>query len=127
MLGVGARIGSLYGLEDWASLAAFLLLFQLIMFLASPVVNGVIRMETRRGCVWAGSDSRIVPNSEEVAAHAFRFWRRSGSSRSESAGVHQIWLYSHHGCGAPGFCIQLRSLVERQVAQVRENTRKLRL
>src|SRR6267154_6216348 len=63
MLGRWGRDWQLYGLEDWASLAAFLLLLQVVMFFASPVVNGVTRMEEHAADVYGLEVIHgIVPN-----------------------------------------------------------------
>ena len=96
MLGRWGRDWQLYGLEDWASLAAFLLLLQVIMFFASPVVNGVTRMEEHAADVYGLEVIHgIVPNSEEVAAHAFQILGEADLDDPNPSPFITFWLYSH--------------------------------
>ncbi len=96
MLGRWGRNWQLYGLEDWASLAAFLLLLQIVMFFASPVVNGVSRMQEHAADVYGLEVIHgIVPNSEEVAAHAFQILGEVDLSDPNPPAFITFWLYSH--------------------------------
>jgi Zn-dependent protease with chaperone function len=96
MLGRWGRLWQLYGLEDWASLAAFLLLLQVIMFFASPVVNGVTRMGEHAADVYGLEVIHgIVPNSEEVAAHAFQILGEADLDDPNPSPFITFWLYSH--------------------------------
>jgi Zn-dependent protease with chaperone function len=96
MLGRWGRDWQLYGLEDWASLAAFLLLLQVFMFFASPVVNGVSRMQEHAADVYGLEVIHgIVPNSEEVAAHAFQILGEVDLSDPNPPAFITFWLYSH--------------------------------
>ncbi|HLZ90995.1 MAG TPA: M48 family metallopeptidase [Candidatus Acidoferrum sp.] len=96
MLGRWGRAWRLYGLEDWASLAAFLLLLQIVMFFASPVVNGVSRMEEHDADVYGLEVIHgIVPNSEEVAAHAFQVMGEVDLEDPNPPAFITFWLYSH--------------------------------
>jgi Zn-dependent protease with chaperone function len=96
MLGRWGRTWQLYGLEDWASLAAFLLLLQIVMFVASPVVNGVSRMQEHAADVYGLEVIHgIVPNSEEVAAHAFQILGEVDLSDPNPPAFITFWLYSH--------------------------------
>ena len=96
MLGRWGSIWKLYGLEDWASLAAFLLLLQVVMFFASPVVNGVSRMQEHAADVYGLEVIHgIVPNSEEVAAHAFQILGEVDLSDPNPPAFITFWLYSH--------------------------------
>jgi STE24 endopeptidase len=96
MLGRWGRTWQLYGLEDWASLAAFLLLLQIVMFFASPVVNGVSRMQEHAADVYGLEVIHgIVPNSEEVAAHAFQILGEVDLSDPNPPAFITFWLYSH--------------------------------
>ena len=86
----------LYGLEDWASLAAFLLLLQIVMFFASPVVNGVTRMQEHAADVYGLEVIHgIVPNSAEVAAHSFQILGEVDLSDPNPPAFITFWLYSH--------------------------------
>jgi STE24 endopeptidase len=96
MLGRWGRDWHLYGLEDWASLAVFLLLLQVVMFLASPVVNGVTRMEEHAADVYGLEVIHgLVPNSEEVAAHAFQVLGEVDLADPNPPALIRFWLYSH--------------------------------
>lgn len=96
MLGLWGRDWRLYGLEDWASLAAFLLLLQVVMFLASPVVNGIMRMDEHAADVYGLEVIHgIVPNSEEVAAHAFQILGEVDLADPNPPAFIRFWLYSH--------------------------------
>ena len=96
VLGRWGRDWRLYGLEDWASLAAFLLLLQVIMFFASPVVNGVTRMQEHAADVYGLEVIHgIVPNSEEVAAHSFQILGEVDLADPNPPAFITFWLYSH--------------------------------
>jgi Zn-dependent protease with chaperone function len=96
MLGRWGHDWRLYGLEDWASLAAFLFLLQLVMFFASPVVNGISRMQEHAADVYGLEVIHgIVPNSEEVAAHAFQILGEVDLEDPNPPAFITFWLYSH--------------------------------
>jgi Zn-dependent protease with chaperone function len=86
----------IYGTEDWAALAAFLLLFQILMFFAAPVVNGISRIQEHAADVYGLEIIHgIVPNSEEVAAHAFQILGEVDLSDPNPSPFITFWLYSH--------------------------------
>ena len=86
----------LYGGEDWASLAALLLLFQILMFLSEPVVNGVTRIGERAADVYGLEVIHgLVPNSAEVAAHAFQILGEVDLADPNPSPFIRFWLYSH--------------------------------
>jgi Zn-dependent protease with chaperone function len=90
----------LYGLEDWASLAAFLLLFQILMFVSSPVGNSISRMQEHAADVYGLEVIHgIVPNSAEVAAHAFQILGEVDLSDPNPSRFIKFWLYSHPPLG----------------------------
>lgn len=96
MLGGWGRDWRLYGLEDWASLAAFLLLLQVVMFFASPVVNGFSRMQEHAADVYGLEVIHgIVRNSEDVAAHAFQVMGEVDLADPNPPAFITFWLYSH--------------------------------
>lgn len=96
VLGRWGRTWQLYGLEDWASLPAFLLLLQIVMFFASPLVNGVSRVQEHAADVYGLEVIHgIVPNSEEVAAHAFQILGEVDLSDPNPPAFITFWLYSH--------------------------------
>ena len=96
MLDRWGRDWQIYGLEDWASLAAFLLLLQLIMFFASPLVNGITRIQEHAADVYGLEVIHgIVPNSEEVAAHSFQILGEVDLEDPNPPAFIRFWLYSH--------------------------------
>ena len=86
----------IYSAEDWAALAAFLLLFQILMFFAAPVVNGISRIQEHAADVYGLEIIHgVVPNSEEVAAHAFQILGEVDLSDPNPSPFITFWLYSH--------------------------------
>jgi STE24 endopeptidase len=86
----------LYGAEDWASLAAILLLLQVMMFLAMPITNGFTRMQEHAADVYGLEVIHgIVPNSAEVAAHAFQIMGEIDLADPNPPAVITFWLYTH--------------------------------
>jgi STE24 endopeptidase len=83
-------------LEDWASLAAFLLLFQILMFVSAPVANSISRMQEHAADVYGLEVIHgIVPNSAEVAAHSFQILGEVDLSDPNPSRFITFWLYSH--------------------------------
>jgi STE24 endopeptidase len=86
----------LYGQEDWASLAVLLLLLQALLFVSSPVISGYSRMQEHSADVYGLEVIHgLVPNSEEVAAHAFQVLGELDLSDPNPPVFITFWLYSH--------------------------------
>jgi STE24 endopeptidase len=86
----------IYGPEDWASFALFLLLLQVVIFAASPVINGFNRMQEHAADVYGLEVIHgIVPDSQEVAAHAFQVMGEIDLSDPNPPAFIRFWLYSH--------------------------------
>jgi len=86
----------IYGPEDWASFALFLLLLQVVIFAASPVINGFNRMQEHAADVYGLEVIHgIVPDSQEVAAHAFQVIGEIDLSDPNPPAFIRFWLYSH--------------------------------
>jgi len=86
----------IYGPEDWASLAAILLIFQILTFVSSPIVNGFSRTQEHAADVYGLEVIHgLVPNSEEVAAHAFQVLGELDLSDPNPPPFIKFWLYSH--------------------------------
>jgi STE24 endopeptidase len=99
-LGRWAKDWQLYGLEDWASLALFLLLLQVAMFFAAPVVNGITRIQEHAADIYGLEVIHgIVPNSEQVAAHSFQVLGEVDLSDPNPSPFITFWLYSHPPLG----------------------------
>src|SRR5229473_1045103 len=91
-----ARDWKLYGQEDWASLAVLLLLLQALLFVSSPVISGYSRMQEHAADVYGLEVIHgLVPNSEEVAAHAFQVLGELDLSDPNPPPFITFWLYSH--------------------------------
>jgi STE24 endopeptidase len=91
-----ARDWKLYGQEDWASLAVLLLLLQVLLFVSSPVISGYSRMQEHAADVYGlEAIHGLVPDSEEVAAHAFQVIGEMDLSDPNPPPFITFWLYSH--------------------------------
>jgi STE24 endopeptidase len=86
----------LYGAEDWASLAVLLLLLQVMAFFAMPISSGFSRMQEHAADVYGLEVIHgLVPNSEEVAAHAFQVLGEIDLADPNPPPLITFWLYSH--------------------------------
>jgi STE24 endopeptidase len=91
-----AKDWKIYGPEDWASLAVLLLLLQTLTFIASPIISGLGRMQEHAADVYGLEVIHgIIPNSEEVAAHAFQVLGELDLSDPNPPAFITFWLYSH--------------------------------
>lgn len=82
--------------EDWASLAVLLLLLQVLLFVAAPVVNGFTRIQEHAADVYGLEVIHgLIPNSNEVAAHAFQRLGELDLSDPNPPPIVTFWLYSH--------------------------------
>ena len=91
-----ARDWNLYGQEDWASLAVLLLLLQVLLFVSSPVISGYSRIQEHAADVYGLEVIHgLVPDSEEVAAHAFQVLGELDLSDPNPPPFITFWLYSH--------------------------------
>ena len=86
----------IHGQEDWAAFVVLLLLLQVLLFCSSPVINGLSRMEEHAADVYGLEVIHgLVPNSEEVAAHAFQVLGELDLSDPNPPAIITFWLYSH--------------------------------
>lgn len=91
-----AKDWKIYGQEDWACVAVLLLMLQVLLFFSSPVLNGVSRMEEHAADVYGLEVIHgLVPNSAEVAAHAFQMLGELDLSDPNPPAFITFWLYSH--------------------------------
>jgi Zn-dependent protease with chaperone function len=85
-----------YGQLDWAALAVLLLIIETLAFLSSPVVNGYSRAEEHQADVFGlEAIHGIVPNSSQVAAHAFQALGENDLADPNPPAFITFWLYSH--------------------------------
>ncbi len=86
----------IYGAEDWASFAVLLLLLEIAMFLASPIVNGFSRMQEHAADVFGLEVIHgILPDSSEVAAQSFQVLGEVDLADPNPPEFITFWLYSH--------------------------------
>ena len=86
----------IYGPNDWAALAVLLLLLQAMMFLSSPLTNAFSRMQEHAADVYGLEVIHgLVPNSDEVAAHAFQVLGEIDLADPNPPELIRLWLYSH--------------------------------
>ena len=82
--------------EDWASLAVLLLLLQVLLFFSSPAINWFSRMDEHAADVYGLEVTHgLIPNSPEVAAHAFQALGELDLSDPNPPPFITFWLYSH--------------------------------
>ncbi len=86
----------IYGPEDLASLVVLLLIFQILSFISAPIANGFSRMQEHAADVYGLEVTHgIIPNSAEVAAHAFQVLGEIDLSDPNPSPFITFWLYSH--------------------------------
>jgi STE24 endopeptidase len=91
-----AKEWKISGPEDWASLAVLLLLLEILLFVSSPAINWVSRTEEHDADVYGLEVIHgLIPNSEEVAAHAFQKLGELDLSDPNPPSFITFWLYSH--------------------------------
>ena len=84
------------GAEDWASLAVLLLLLQVLLFFSSPAINWFSRIDEHAADVYGLEITHgLIPNSSEVAAHAFQALGELDLSDPNPPPFITFWLYSH--------------------------------
>jgi Zn-dependent protease with chaperone function len=97
--GALARWGTrwkVYGPQDWAALAVLLLILEGIMFLSSPIINGYSRAEEHAADVFGLELIHgIVPDSGQVAAHAFQAMGELDLADPNPPAFITFWMYSH--------------------------------
>lgn len=95
-LGRWAGSWKIRGIDDWASFAPFLLLLHIGTFLALPVANGFSRQQEHAADVYGLELIHgIVPDSNEVAAHAFQVFGDIDLADPDPPKFITLWLYSH--------------------------------
>jgi len=90
------RSWGIEGPEDWASLAAMLLILEILIFISLPIENGYSRMQEHNSDIYGLEVIHgIVPNAPEVAAHAFQILGEIGLADPNPPALITFWLYSH--------------------------------
>jgi Zn-dependent protease with chaperone function len=84
------------GQEDWAALAVLLLIMNVLEFVGMPIANGFSRMQEHAADVYGLEVAHgIVPDSSEVAAHAFQVMGELDLADPNPSPFITFWLYSH--------------------------------
>jgi Zn-dependent protease with chaperone function len=92
----GRRLWGVNGLEDLASLPLVLLVVSLFLFLGSPISNGYSRYLEHQADIYGLEVIHgIVPNSREVAAHAFQVLGEIDLADPQPPAFIAFWLYTH--------------------------------
>jgi Zn-dependent protease with chaperone function len=96
LLGKWGAGWKIYGPQDLACLAVFLLIFRTFAFAGTPVESAFSRMQEHNADVFGLEVIHgIVPNSSEVAAHAFQVLGQEDLSDPNPPPFITFWLYSH--------------------------------
>ena len=94
-----ARWGTQWGARgqgDWVTLAILLLIMNVITFLSAPIDSSVSRMIEHAADVYGLEVIHgVIPNSAEVAAHAFQVLGEADLDEPNPPWIIKIWLYSH--------------------------------
>ena len=87
---------SIHGVDDWASLPALLLAFNLFVFLASPVFNSVSRhFEHEADRYGLEVIHGIVPDPGQVAARYFQVSGEQNLADPDPSPFINIWFFDH--------------------------------
>jgi len=96
LLGKWGSSWKIYGPQDWAGLAVLLLIFEAFAFVGTPVESAFSRAQEHSADVFGLEVIHgIVPNSGEVAAHAFQILGQEDLSDPNPPPLITFWLYSH--------------------------------
>ena len=81
---------------DWASLPVMLLIVAVLSFLSEPISNGYSRWQEHQADVYGLEVIHgIVPDSKEVATHAFQVLGEVDLDEPNPNPFIEFWLYSH--------------------------------
>jgi Zn-dependent protease with chaperone function len=81
---------------DWASLPVLLLIVSVLGFLSQPVTNAYSRWQEHQADVFGLEVIHgIVPDSKEVASHAFQVLGEVSLDEPNPNPFIEFWLYSH--------------------------------
>ena len=96
LLATSAATWKIYGPQDLACLAVMFLMFKVFAFMGTPVESAFSRTQEHNADVFGLEVIHgIVPNSGEVAAHAFQILGQEDLSDPNPPPFITFWLYSH--------------------------------
>ena len=94
-----ARWGNIWGVEnqsDWAALGVLLLVFNVMSFFGEPIGNAFSRKEEKEADLYGLEVVQgLVPNANEVAAHAFQVLGEEDLDDPDPPKFIVFWLYTH--------------------------------
>jgi STE24 endopeptidase len=96
MLGRWGARWSIRDQADWASLPVLVLIVSVLSFLSEPVTNAYSRWQEHQADVFGLEVIHgIVPDSKEVASHAFQVLGEVSLDEPNPNPFIEFWLYSH--------------------------------
>lgn len=96
LLGKCAATWKIYGPQDLACLAVMLFMFKAFAFVGTPIESAFSRSQEHNADVFGLEVIHgIVPNSGEVAAHAFQIMGQEDLADPNPPQFIRFWLYSH--------------------------------
>jgi STE24 endopeptidase len=100
LLGKWGSVWGIRGQEDWAALAVLLLIMSVLDFIATPIANGLSRMQEHQADVYGLEVTHgLIPHSGEVAAGAFQVLGDVDLADPNPSKFITFWLYSHPPLG----------------------------
>jgi Zn-dependent protease with chaperone function len=96
LLGRFSATWKIYGPQDLVCLAVLLFLFKVLSFVGTPVESAFSRMQEHNADIFGLEVVHgLIPNSSEVAAHAFQVLGEEDLSDPNPPPFITFWLYSH--------------------------------
>lgn len=96
LLGKFAASWKIYGPQDLVCLAALLLIFKVFSFAGTPIESAFSRVQEHNADIFGLEVVHgLIPNSGEVAAHAFQVLGEEDLSDPNPPPFITFWLYSH--------------------------------
>lgn len=90
------RSWNIRGPEDWASLPLLMLLLSVIFFFSLPIAGGFSRVQEHNADIYGLEIIHgVVPDSADVAAHAFQVLGEVDLADPNPPAFIEFWLYSH--------------------------------
>lgn len=83
-------------LNDWASLPALILFVSIVSFVAEPITNSYSRYQEHQADIFGLEVIHgLVPDSREVASHAFQVLGEVSLDEPNPGAFIEFWLYGH--------------------------------
>ncbi len=96
LLGKFATSWKIYGSQDLVCLAVLLLIFKMFSFVGTPIESAFSRVQEHNADIFGLEVVHgLIPNSADVAAHAFQVLGEEDLSDPNPPPFITFWLYSH--------------------------------